>query len=323
MKSKNDPPIYHFILIVVAGISLLLLGACEPRLVSGAEGDLVVLPLSGEVDPDRERRLFVSPPWLVEQGEAIRNGDVKVVEVIGFEEKPTGRHIVGAVAIRTDEIERAPQWNLVPIDELTSILASKGLVWNRTTVFYGEDPFAVARVVWAATFAGMADARWLWSGVRGWERAGGQIQSSYTAVEPAVFGRVVPAHPEFLMSTSEVKEHLKNATADVVSVRSRQEYNGWVSGYSYIEAKGHIAGASWGGSASGWVKSDLSKTLKRAKADLAAVSQDPSRDLVFYCGTGWRSSMAFLLARELGYESVSNYDGSWLEWTQDVENAIE
>lgn len=302
---------------------MLLLGACQQSFEPGGEADLPVLLVSDEVDPTREKRLFVSPTWLMDQEQAIRNGEVKVVEVIGFGEKPSGRHIQGAVALGTDEIEREPLWNLVPDEELLSIFESKGLIWNRTTVFYGNDPSAVARVIWAASYAGVADVRWLWSGLRGWTRAGGGVQSSFAKQAPSVFGRSVPAHPEYRVSTTELKERLERGAAEVVSVRSRREFNGVVSGYSYIERKGHIAGASWGGSATGWIQSDLRETLALAQEDLAGVTQDRSRDIVFYCGTGWRSSLAFLLARELGYESVANYDGSWLEWTQDVDNAIE
>ena len=85
---------------------------------------------------------------------------------------------------------------------------------------------------------------------------------------------------------------------------------------------GHSEGALWGGSASGWIHRDLQRTLDRARKDLAAASKDPTRSLIFYCGTGWRSSMAFLMARELGYESIANYDGSWLEWTRDEVNPV-
>ena len=35
----------------------------------------------------------------------------------------------------------------------------------------------------------------------------------------------------------------------------------------------------------------------------------------FYCGTAWRSSLAFLFAYMMGWEDISNYDGSWYEWS--------
>ena len=35
----------------------------------------------------------------------------------------------------------------------------------------------------------------------------------------------------------------------------------------------------------------------------------------FYCGTGWRASMAFFYAWLMGWPRVSVYDGGWLEWS--------
>ena len=307
---------------LIGSVLVCFLAACHQKPESGTEADFAALPISGAVEPNRERSLFVSPSWLMAHKESIHSGDVILVEVLGFGAKPSGRHIQGAVGIGTDEIEREPLWNLVSDAELLSVFESNGLVWNRTTVFYGKDPFAVARMIWAASYAGVEDVRWLWSGLRGWSKAGGELQSSFVEVKPSVFGRPVPSHPEFSVSTAELKGHLNGGTAEVVSVRSRREFEGIVSGYSYIESKGHIEGALWGGSASGWIHRDLQRTLDRARKDLAAASKDPTRSLIFYCGTGWRSSMAFLMARELGYESIANYDGSWLEWTRDEVNPV-
>mmetsp|Transcript_7332 Transcript_7332/g.11142 ORF Transcript_7332/g.11142 Transcript_7332/m.11142 type:complete len:131 (+) Transcript_7332:875-1267(+) len=37
--------------------------------------------------------------------------------------------------------------------------------------------------------------------------------------------------------------------------------------------------------------------------------------VIFYCGSGWRSSLAWVLAKLMGWSHVSNYDGGWLEWS--------
>ena len=39
------------------------------------------------------------------------------------------------------------------------------------------------------------------------------------------------------------------------------------------------------------------------------------KKLIFYCGTGWRSSVAFFYAYLLGWKEFSNFDGSWYEWS--------
>ena len=39
--------------------------------------------------------------------------------------------------------------------------------------------------------------------------------------------------------------------------------------------------------------------------------------VIFYCGSGWRSSVAFFFAKcLLGWPDVRNYDGGWLEWSE-------
>lgn len=41
----------------------------------------------------------------------------------------------------------------------------------------------------------------------------------------------------------------------------------------------------------------------------------PGVQLGFYCGTGWRASLAFYYAWLMGWESISVYDGGWFEWS--------
>ena len=36
--------------------------------------------------------------------------------------------------------------------------------------------------------------------------------------------------------------------------------------------------------------------------------------LSFYCGTGWRATVPFLVLYENGYDDISVYDGGWYEW---------
>ena len=38
------------------------------------------------------------------------------------------------------------------------------------------------------------------------------------------------------------------------------------------------------------------------------------KELVFYCKAGVRSSAAAQLAKQVGYENVAEYKGSWMDW---------
>ena len=37
--------------------------------------------------------------------------------------------------------------------------------------------------------------------------------------------------------------------------------------------------------------------------------------MIFYCGSGWRSSLTFLYAYLLGYGNIRNYSDSWSDWS--------
>ncbi len=48
------------------------------------------------------------------------------------------------------------------------------------------------------------------------------------------------------------------------------------------------------------------------------------KEIIFYCQSGTRSAHSvFVLAELLGYKKVKNYDGSWIEWSHDLELEIE
>jgi thiosulfate/3-mercaptopyruvate sulfurtransferase len=48
----------------------------------------------------------------------------------------------------------------------------------------------------------------------------------------------------------------------------------------------------------------------------------PNQPIIFYCGTGWRASLAFFYAWLMHWERISVYDGGWHEWCQDPSNPV-
>ena len=42
----------------------------------------------------------------------------------------------------------------------------------------------------------------------------------------------------------------------------------------------------------------------------------------FYCGTGWRASLAFFYAWLMHWDRISVYDGGWCEWSSDPGNPV-
>jgi len=63
---------------------------------------------------------------------------------------------------------------------------------------------------------------------------------------PRTSGADYPANPEYLVDMLEARRLLEQPDASLVSIRTWNEFIGETSGYSYIPAKGDIAGAIWG-----------------------------------------------------------------------------
>jgi thiosulfate/3-mercaptopyruvate sulfurtransferase len=43
---------------------------------------------------------------------------------------------------------------------------------------------------------------------------------------------------------------------------------------------------------------------------------------VFYCGTGWRASLAFFYAWLMGWDDIAVFDGGWCEWSRAAGNPV-
>ena len=96
---------------------------------------------------------------------------------------------------------------------------------------------------------------------------------------------------------------------------------GKTSGYNYMDKAGEPDGAVWGkGAKTAADVADFTNDDGTVK-DLDGLKEvwkdcDFTLDnhLAFYCGTGWRAAVPFLVLYENGYDNISVYDGGWYEW---------
>lgn len=240
-------------------------------------------------------------------------------------------HIPGAGYIDTGELETAPLWNKVPDQVLEQLLLRHGIRHDVTVVLYGRNPLAAARAAHLMLYAGVTDVRLLDGGFDAWGRAGlplalGPADCSLPASE---FGAAFPGRPEFLFDMPAARRLLDQADGVLVSTRTWNEFIGQTSGYSYIEAKGDIGGAVWGRAGD---DDDVNSMTEfhhgdgrmKASADIgrmwSAAGIHAGRHTVFYCGTGWRASLAFFYAWLMNWERIGVYDGGWCEWSGDPAN---
>jgi thiosulfate/3-mercaptopyruvate sulfurtransferase len=275
-------------------------------------------------------RHLVTPAWLTgAAADASRLFEVGC----GAHEAYAAGHIPGAGYLDTAWFEHGPLWNKVPDADLLRVLLAHGIRHDATVVLYGRNVLAAARVAHLLLYAGVADVRLLDGGFAAWQRAGLPVASGRARPGRAAddFGAPFPARPDILFDMDQVRGLLRHGQGTLVSIRTWNEYIGETSGYSYIDARGDIPGALWGrAGADGDVNSmaafhHADGRMKPA-ADIlrmwAASGIHPGRPTVFYCGTGWRASLAFFYAWLMGWECIGVYDGGWCEWSRDTANPV-
>ncbi len=255
-------------------------------------------------------------------------------------------HIPGAIDIDTLALEAPETWNRRSPGELKSALENHGITSDTTVVLYGKymhpdnsDPFpgsaagdiGALRCAWIMMYAGVKDVRVLNGGFQSWQDA--RFEISYKDEKKQrvkEFGASIPVHPALAVDTPEAKEMLGSEDAELVCVRSWEEYIGEVSGYNYIEAKGRIPGAIFADCGSdayhmeNYRNPDLTTREYNEISDIWIKSGiTPDKHLAFYCGTGWRGSEAWFNAWLMGWPCISVYDGGWFEWSNDRNNPYE
>ena len=282
---------------------------------------------------------LVTPAWLagLAAGRAVRaapRGRWRLFEVgcSGAELFRSG-HIDGAGYIDTNSIEQAPLWNKVADDVLLRLLLDEGISHELCVVLYGRNTLAAARVAHLMLYAGVRDVRLLDGGLGAWSAAGLPLAPG-PARRPAAlarFGTRFPGHPEYLIGIAQAKALLCQHDGALVSIRSWAEFCGQTSGYDYIAARGDIAGARWGrAGADGDINSmsefqnpdGCMKPAHELCRFWGEAGIHRGRQTAFYCGTGWRASLAFFYAWLMGWERISVYDGGWYEWSGDAANPV-
>jgi thiosulfate/3-mercaptopyruvate sulfurtransferase len=284
-------------------------------------------------------RQLVTPAWVagLTAGAAVAAppaGAWRLFEVgYGDADAFAAGHIPGAGYLDTAQFEHGPLWNKIADAALERLLLGHGIRHDTTVVLYGRNILAAARVAHLLLYAGVADVRLLDGGLSSWNRAGLALEQGPPRPCPAAddFGTAFPARPDILFDMLQVRGLLARADGDLVSIRTWNEFIGKTSGYSYIAARGDIPGALWGrAGAEGDINSmsefhDSAGHMKPA-ADIRSMWRSAGihadRHTVFYCGTGWRASLAFFHAWLMGWERLAVYDGGWCEWSRDGANPV-
>jgi len=235
-------------------------------------------------------------------------------------------HIPGAIHSNSDTYENGdPRWFMLPDDQLKAATGSMGITADTTVVVYSDSAIFAARLWWILRYLGVQDIRILNGGYQAWTDAG--YTGETTINNPVATTYTGTTRPEVVATTSYVQTHYNDGNTWMVDVRRWVEYLGEISGYGYVVNKGRIPGAIWAyngdetalnyADSDGTLRSaDEVKALWRSRGITATDSPTLfDKEVIFYCGSGYRSALVYLQAYLMGYTNIRNYSDGWEGWS--------
>lgn len=236
-------------------------------------------------------------------------------------------HIPGAIHSNSDVYENGfPRWFLLPDSDLKAAVGSMGITPDTTVVVYSDSSIFAARLWWVLKYAGVTDVRFMNGDMTQWKAAGYPVETATNLPVPTSYTGSID--PSFIATTPYAEaNYASTSTTQMVDVRSGGEYAGVLSGYGYLVNKGRIPNAVWAYNAddSSLIYRDADGTLRSYEevkalwSSLGIVSSvDPAKldkEAIFYCGGGYRSSLAFFYAYLMGYSNIRNYSDGWSGWS--------
>ena len=263
--------------------------------------------------------VLVETDWVAEH---LDDDSIRIVEV---DENPAlyaEGHIPGAIGFDwkvdlQDQVRR----DFLNAEDFGALMGSRGISNDHTVVLYGDrNNWFAAYTYWYFRYYGHGDVK-LINGPREKWIAEGRETSAELPAYPATTFATQPGDEEIRAYRDEVSAVVEGGGANLVDVRSPQEFSGELiamAGYEQEGAQrgGHIPGAAsvpWAQAVreDGTFKSaEELRELYTAKGVL-----EEGVPVVSYCRIGERSAHTWFVLHELlGKEDVKNYDGSWTEW---------
>ena len=261
---------------------------------------------------------YAHPEWLADAAWLADHLDDPAVAIVALTppEDFTAGHISGAV--QTDwpvfEItETSDQQIALWRGEVEAIFTSLGITRDQTVVVYDGGTFYAPRLWWLFYELGHEDIRILNGGLEGWTSAGNDVETGEATADPASTPYVGVPNDDAIAQIGDVETAVANGETVLIDARRGNEY-----------ADGHIPGAiniPFTDNA----EPEGPKYFKSAQDLLtmyAAAGVTPDQAVIPYCTTGVRSAATYFTLRLIGFDNVSLFSGSYVEWTSDPSRPV-
>lgn len=251
-----------------------------------------------------------------------------VIDVRGRAAYEFGGHIPGAVHSTWHEYSdpKAVAKGLLNPDfrQIEQILRRLGINHDSDVVIY-SNPFDnwgdEGRMFWMLEYLGHQRLRILDGGWVKWTAEKRPFE--HGPVSSAMGNFTAQPVPALMMVKDDLKTivSMPHPQTAILDARSVEEYLG--KELSGIPRPGHIPSAihlAW----NGFLNKDATiKDVTVLKEMLQAKGIHPDQDVVCYCTGGVRSAWLYFILKLVGYPKVSNYPGSWWEWSRDFAAPVE
>ena len=224
-------------------------------------------------------------------------------------------HIPGAVHLPYAQIVASnhPVHGLLPAPEQLAQTFSAYGISNQTRVVAYDDEGGgnASRLLWTLDAMGHKEYALLNGGLHAWANEGHPFNRDEVSLQPTKF----EPHPDLsaVAQTEHILQRLGSNELALWDARSGNEYRG-ISRFS--QYPGHIPGAV----NLDWLElMDRQHNLRlKPEADLrdllAGLGITPDKEVITYCQTHHRSSLAWFVLKYLDYPQARGYPGSWSDW---------
>jgi thiosulfate/3-mercaptopyruvate sulfurtransferase len=184
--------------------------------------------------------------------------------------------------------------------ELAKQFGLAGLSYDDTVLIYDATTLS-GRAYIAFDYAGFKKVHVLDGGIGSWT---GALTKEATVAKPTTFA--LSQKRENRVQKDYVATKVGSSDVVIVDGRVTQAFeDGHIPTAKVFPANEYVG--------KGTFRRDRKDLLK----DLAAKGITPDKQVVSYCGSGMAAANAFLVLKDLGFDKLVLYDGSWDDWSRD------
>lgn len=246
---------------------------------------------------------------------------VQTAQYVGAPEEYAAAHIPGAVYLDwtsdiVDETDPVPA-QAAPPEKLKRILEEAGIGDDHEIVAYDSHPASqfATRLWWLLRYYGHDNVRVLNGGWKKWQAEGRPTNAEKPELPRGSWTPQV--RPAWRVTAEEVNTDTDSVLLDA---RDEAQYSGQIRRGT---RGGHIPKAKHLPREALLTAEGTFRQPSEIRALVEHSGANPDKRTIAYCNGGVAATSVLFALSMLGYTNLSNYDGSWNEWTEREDLPIE